>query len=85
MSRFPGNHVIPNTHTKFYFTFDLGTSPNHGAFLGIVAYWIGPQHFLQSTLLGMKRFRGFNMGQNQTHHFWNVVVTYHLQEKIEGP
>ena len=76
---------ICNTHAKVHFTFDLGTSPNHRAFLGIVAYWIGPQHFLQSTVLRMKRFRGFHTGENQTLHFWNVVVTYHLREKIEGP
>ena len=60
----------------------MWTSPNHRAFLGIVAHWISPQHILQSTVLGMKRFRGRHTGENIARHFWDVVETYHLQEKI---
>ena len=60
----------------------MWASPNHRAFLAIVAHWISPQHILQSTVLGMKRFRGHHTGENQAHHFWDVVETYHLQEKI---
>jgi len=30
----------------------------------------------------MKRLRGRHMGENQAYHFWVVVETYHLQEKI---
>ena len=30
----------------------------------------------------MKRFRGRHTGENQARHFWDVVETYHLQEKI---
>jgi len=50
--------------------------------LGIVAHWISPQHLLQSTGLGMKHFRSRHTGENQARHFWDVVETYHLQEKI---
>ena len=30
----------------------------------------------------MKRFRGRHTGENQARHFWVVVETYHLEEKI---
>ena len=60
----------------------MWTSPNHRVFLGIVAHWISPTHILQSTVLGIKRFRGRHTGENPARHFWNVVKTYHLQEKI---
>jgi len=71
-----------NINTKVHFTFDLWTSPNHRSFLGIVTYWISPQHILQSTVLGMKRFRGRHTGENQAYHFWEVVEVYNLQGKI---
>ena len=30
----------------------------------------------------MKRFRGRHTGENQARHFWEVVETYNLQDKI---
>jgi len=67
-----------NTHNKVYFTFDLWTLPTPPAFLGIVAHWISTQNTLQSSVLGMKHFRGHHTGENQARHFWDVVETYHL-------
>ena len=37
---------------------------------------------LHSTGLGMKRFRGRHTGENQAKHFWDIIKTYQITEKI---
>ena len=64
------------------FTFDLWTSPNHRAFLGVVGHWIAADGKLHSTLLGLRRFHSSHTGVNQAEHFWEVVKLYELETKV---
>jgi len=65
-----------------HFTFDLWTSPNHRAFLGIVGHWVGEDGKLHGTLIGLRRFHGAHTGINQAEHFWEVIKFYELETKI---
>ena len=65
-----------------HFTFDLWSSPNHRAFLGIVGHWVGADGKLHGTLLGLRRFHGSHTGINQAEHFWEVIKFYELETKI---
>jgi hypothetical protein len=72
--------ALSDLPTRIHFTFDLWTSPNHRALLGIVAHWVSVQGTLQHTLLGLRRFRGRHTGENQAELFWTVAQQF----KIEG-
>ena len=65
-----------------HFTFDLWTSPNHRAFLGVIGHWVDNQGKLHSTVLGLRRFRERHTGENQAIHFWEVATRYKLVDKI---
>ena len=59
--------VIPRGIPMVHFSFDLWSSPDHWAFLGVVGHWVpwGRGQEIQSALLGFKRFRGAHSGENQ--------------------
>jgi len=52
------NRMFNCSKSKIHFTFDMWTSPNYRAFLGVVAHWLDPNYKLQSTVIGMGRFHG---------------------------
>lgn len=70
------------SRSNIHFTFDLWTSPNHRAFLGVVAHWMDQGLRLHSTVLGLRRFRGRHTGENQAKHFWDIVKAYKITDKI---
>lgn len=66
-----------------HFSFDLWTSPNHRAFLGIIGHWIDPlTNTLKATLLGLRRFYGPHTGSNQASYFWDIATDYDLTRRI---
>lgn len=65
-----------------HFSFDLWSSPNHRAFLGIVAHWVDTAGNLHGLLLGLRRFHGAHTGSNQACHFWSVVEDFQITRKI---
>jgi len=62
-------HAVADLPTRIHFNFDLWSSPNHCALLGIVAHWVCLAGILQRTLLSLSRFRGRHTGENQTESF----------------
>jgi len=68
--------------SKIHFTFDLWTSPNYRAFLGIVTHWLDQNYKLQSTVIGMRRFYGQHTGENQANCFFNIIKPYEINDKI---
>lgn len=73
---------LSRSRSSIHFTFDMWTSPNHRAFLGMVAHWMDENLRLHSTVLGLRQFRGRHTGENQAKHFWNIIKTYQITEKI---
>ena len=65
-----------------HFSFDLWSSPNHRAFLGVVAHWVDSSGHLHSLLLGLRRFLGAHTGANQAAHFWEVAEDFKITRKL---
>jgi len=74
--------LFRQSKSKIHFTFDLWSSPNYRAFLGVVAHWLDSNYKLQSTVIGMRRFHGRHTGENQAASFLKVVEPYSITEKI---
>lgn len=68
--------------TAIHFTFNLWTSPNHCALLGVVGHWVCPVGKVKSTVLGLRRFKGRHTGENHALHFWSIICDYNLMQKI---
>ena len=73
---------LSRSRSSIHFTFDMWTSPNYRAFLGVVVHWMDENLRLHSTVLGLRRFRGRHTGENQAKHFWDIIKTYQITEKI---
>ena len=73
---------LSQSRSNIHFAFDLWTSPNHWAFLGVVAHWMDHTLKVHSTVLGLLRFRGRHTGENQAKHFLDIVKPYQISEKI---
>ena len=74
--------LFRQSKSKIHFTFDLSTSPNYSAFLGVVAHWLDSSYKLQSIVIGMQRFHGRHTGENQAACFLEVIQPDHITEKI---
>ena len=72
--------ALEDLPTGIHFSFDLWTSTNHRALLGIVAHWVSLEGVLKNTVLGLRRFRGRHTGENQAESFWAIAQEF----KIEG-
>jgi len=72
--------ALADLPTRIQFTFDLWTSPNHRALLGIVAHSVSLQGALQHTLLQLWQLRCRHTSENQAKLFWTVAQEF----KIEG-
>lgn len=68
--------------SKIHFTFDIWTSPNYRACLGVVAHWLDSEYKLQSTVIGMRRFYGQHTGENQANCFFEIIKPYNIVDKI---
>ena len=75
------NNLI-SSNRMIHFSFNLWSSPNNQAFLGIVSYWVDQNGCLQTALLGLKRFRGAYTGENQAEHFLEIICSWDILFQI---
>jgi hypothetical protein len=68
--------------SAIHFSFDLWTSPNYYAILGVVAHWADANGVLQTTLLGMPKLDGPHTGENICEAFWHVLNEYNLFHRV---
>jgi len=74
--------LFRQSKSKIHFTFDMWTSPNYRAFLGLVAHWLDSNYKLPSKVISMWRFHGRYRGANQGGCSLEVVKPYSITEKI---
>jgi hypothetical protein len=55
---------LARARSRIHISFDLWTSPNHRAFVGIVAHWLDEDLKKQDALIGLRRIRGSYSGEN---------------------
>jgi len=65
-----------------HFTFDLWSSPNHLAILGLVAHWINLEGRACHALLGLRKMCGAHTGENQSQVVLTLLQEYFLVEKV---
>ena len=72
-------HNIP---WSIHFSFDLWTSNNGLAILGIVGHWISMEGVIQQALLAMKKIEGAHSGENQAALVMHMLTEYQLFDKV---
>ena len=66
---------------QVHLSFDMWTSTNSLALLGIVGHWIDGGA-VQTALFGMKRLRGAHTGENMAEAVVSIIEEYSLQSKF---
>ncbi|KJZ72217.1 hypothetical protein HIM_08359 [Hirsutella minnesotensis 3608] len=74
--------VLARSVSKIHFSFDLWTSPNHLALLGVVAHFIDEFGQNQSILIAIRQLHGSHSGENQAEVIKEVIQEYNLQNRI---
>lgn len=68
--------------SQIHFTLDLWTSPNHIAFLGVIAHFTLPSGTLTQALLALQEMEGSHTGENICHAFISIVEEYNIRDRI---
>ena len=67
---------------QIHISFDMWTSTNSLALLGIVEHWINTDGAVWTALLGLWRLQGQHTGENISYAVASVIEEYSLQHKI---
>ncbi|KAK2468558.1 hypothetical protein H9L39_19717 [Fusarium oxysporum f. sp. albedinis] len=68
--------------TKISFSFDMWTSPNRYAFLGLHAHYLDASYQVQSRLLALRRVWGAHSGDNQATTIYDIFGEYRIRDRI---
>lgn len=69
---------LQGSKSRVHLSFDLWTSPNNMAFVGVVGHYMSSQYKVETVLLGLRRLRGTHSGQNIAEAVLEVIRTYEL-------
>lgn len=73
--------ILESYGGQVHISFDMWTSTNSLALLGVVGHWIH-QGVTQTALLGLRRLRNQHTGENMSEAVVSVIEEYTLQSKI---
>lgn len=73
---------LQNLPFSVHFSFDLWTSTNGLAIIGIIGHWISNDGIVQYGLLSMKKIEGAHSGDNQAALVMNMLTEYDILNKI---
>ncbi|KAK9444136.1 uncharacterized protein VB005_01882 [Metarhizium brunneum] len=68
--------------TRISFSFDMWTSPNRYALLGLHAHYLDASYKLESRLLALRRVWGSHSGDNQAATIYGVFGEYGISDRI---
>jgi len=74
--------VLQSAITKIHFSFDLWTSKNQLALLGLVAHFINKKGVPTTTLLALPRQRGKHTGERLAETISEIIHAFSLQDKV---
>jgi hAT family C-terminal dimerisation region len=75
---------LHTSKSRIHLSFDLWTSPNNMAFVGIVGHFMSSKFKVQNTLLGFRRLRGTHTGNNIAEAVLKVIYKYGLSHDTIG-
>ncbi|EXA32070.1 hypothetical protein FOVG_16646 [Fusarium oxysporum f. sp. pisi HDV247] len=67
--------------TRISFSFDLWTSPNRYAFLGLHAHYLDASYQVQSRPLALRRVWGSHSGDNQAATIYDILGEYGIRDR----
>jgi hypothetical protein len=73
---------LAQAQSRVHNSFDLWSSGNVKAYLGLVGHWISVGGEKVSCLLGLKRLVGSHSGENQAEIVWSVLQEMDIQGKV---
>jgi hypothetical protein len=74
--------ALDKSDGQIHLSFDLWTSPNSLALLGIVAFWTDENKKLQKTLLGLRQLLGQHNGENMAIELLGIVRDFGIESRI---
>lgn len=73
---------IEQSLSSVHISFDLWTSPNRHALLGVAGYWITKEGQRKGVLLGLRQLLGPHSGSNQAAIVWDVLKAYNIPKRL---
>jgi len=67
-----------SSKSRIHLSFDLWTSPNNIAFVGVIGYYMSSQYKVETVLLGLRRLHGTHSGENIAEAIVKVIRKYEL-------
>jgi hypothetical protein len=74
--------TLQAARSRIHISFDLWTSPNHHAVLGIIAHFLGEDLTTKRAMLGLKVLQGTHSGENQAPLLIEVVRDFAVAGQI---
>ena len=65
-----------------HISFDLWTSPNQLAMIGVIGHWMNPYGNIRTTLLGLRRLRGPHSGENMAQQVISVLNDFQIKDNL---
>lgn|SRR5215469_2341752 len=69
---------LHSSKSRIHLSFDLWTSPNNIAFVGIVGHFMSSKYKVETILLGLRRIYGIHSGENIAEAVLEVIHQYGL-------
>lgn len=64
--------------SSVHLSFDLWTSPNSKAILGLVGHWIDNTGVTRNALLALRHMTGAHSGVNQGELVWSIIEYFQI-------
>ena len=71
-----------NAHSRIHISFDLWTSTNHKAIVGVVAHYITSKGVRRHVVIGLREVLGDHAGENTGHQLLLLFKEYNIIDRI---
>ena len=69
---------LKTARSSIHLSFDLWTSTNHKAILGVVAHYLSAGYKSETTLFGLRELKGEHSGENQAECLGSLIDEYQI-------
>lgn len=73
---------LRESKSLIHLSYDLWTSPNHLALIGVIGHYVSSDYKVETTLLGLRRLKGSHSGENIAEAIVSVVEAYQLVDRV---
>jgi hypothetical protein len=73
---------LASARSRIHISFDLWTSPNSQAMVGVVGHYLGRDYRVHSTLIALRRILASHTGENIAEAIKPVLQEYEIVAKL---